>query len=56
MPKGFDSCVKRGGRVRTVSGPNKGHGLAKGEYVRYCFTNGKSYRGETKHAKLGETK
>lgn len=45
MPAGFDSCVSEGGRVRRESGPSKKHGLAKGEYVNFCYTNGKSYRG-----------
>jgi hypothetical protein len=54
MPKEFDECVKKGGRVRTVSGPNPDHGLKKGEYVRYCFLDRKVYRGEVKTAKLGE--
>jgi len=45
MPKAFNNCVKQGGRVRTISGPNKEHNLKKGEYVKYCYRNGKSYRG-----------
>lgn len=48
MPKSFDKCVKQGGRVRTVSGPSKEHGLKKGQYVRFCFLDNKSYRGEVK--------
>lgn len=48
MPADFDRCVENGGKVRTVSGPNKEHGLKKGEYVRYCTIDGKSYRGEVK--------
>jgi len=47
MPADFEKCVRDGGRVRTVSGPNKAHGLKKGEYRRYCFLKGKSYAGET---------
>ena len=47
MPKDFNTCVSENGRVRTVSGPSKKHGLAKGEYVKYCFKDGKSYRGHT---------
>jgi hypothetical protein len=41
MPHAFDSCVKKGGRVRTKS-------LSKGRYVHICFLNGKSYAGEVK--------
>ena len=48
MPAAFDRCVKRGGRVRTISGPNKEQGLKKNEYVRVCFLKGKSYRGHVK--------
>jgi len=48
MPAGFENCVKRGGKVRTVSGPDKSHGLKAGQYCRYCIIDGKSYRGEVK--------
>jgi len=48
MPKDFDNCVKRGGRVRRISGPNKQFGLEKGEYLDICFMNGEMYRGEVK--------
>ncbi len=51
MPKGFDKCQRNGGRIRTVSGPAKAHGLSKGEYVRYCYLNGESYRGHVKKKK-----
>ncbi len=45
MPKAFDSCVERGGRVRRVSGPSKAHGLKSGEFVNYCVIGGTSHRG-----------
>jgi len=51
MPAGFESCVASGGRVQRVSGPNKAHGLKRGEYVNYCFLRGKAYRGEVKTMK-----
>jgi len=51
IPKAFENCVKKGGKVRTVSGPSKEHGLKKGEYVKYCTIGGKSYRGEVKKKK-----
>lgn len=51
MPKGFENCVKRGGKVRRVSGPSKKHGLEKNEYVNYCTIDGKTYRGEVKKKK-----
>jgi len=48
LPAEFERCVKDGGRVRTVSGPNKKYGVGKGQYVHFCFKGGKSYRGEVK--------
>ena len=51
MPADFLNCVKRGGKVRTITGPNKAHGLKAGEYVHYCILNGKTYRGEVKKSK-----
>ena len=51
MPKGFDSCVKNGGKVRRVSGPSEEHGLKAGEYRNYCILNGKSHRGHVKRKK-----
>lgn len=44
MPKAFEDCVKKGGRVRTKV-------LPKGRYMRICFINGKSYAGEIKSRK-----
>lgn len=44
MPKSFDSCVKRGGRVRTKK-------LSGNRYIRLCFIGGKSYAGEARHKK-----
>lgn len=46
MPERFSVCERNGGRIRTVSGPAKEHGLGRDEYVRYCYLNGESYRGE----------
>lgn len=48
MPAAFEKCVKQGGRVRTISGPNKKAGLKKDEFVHICFKGGKSFRGEVK--------
>ena len=48
MPAGFDYCRSHGGRVRTVSGPSKKHGLGPGEYVYFCYLKGKSFRGHVK--------
>lgn len=51
MPQAFEQCVESGGKVRTVSGPNKGHGLGKNQYVKCCVLNGKSHRGHVKTKK-----
>jgi len=40
MPAAFESCVKRGGRVRSKR-------LNKDKYIKICFIGGKSYAGET---------
>lgn len=50
-PAGFNSCVESGGKVRTITGPNKEHGLKECEYVKYCYLDNKSYRGEVKTKK-----
>ena len=50
-PEGFTQCVNKGGKVRTVSGPNNEHGLKRGQYMHYCVLDGKSYRGEVKTRK-----
>lgn len=55
IPKEFEDCVRRGGKVRTESGPSKKHGLKKDEYVRYCTIGGKTYRGEVKKKKQDNT-
>lgn len=54
MPKGFERCVKNGGKVRRVSGSSKEHGLGTGKYVNYCVLGGKSYRGHVHHKKEGK--
>ena len=55
MPKDFEKCVQSGGKVRTVSGPSKEHGLENDEYVKYCYKGGKSYRGHVqKNKKIEE--
>ena len=37
MPQGFDMCQEKGGKMRTISGPNKRFGLKKGEYMHICI-------------------
>jgi len=44
MPKAFDNCVKRGGRVRTIK-------LSNGRYRKICYIGGKSYLGHIKKKK-----
>ena len=46
MPKEFTDCLSSGGKVKTVSGPSKEHGLETGEYVKFCIKDGKTHRGE----------
>jgi hypothetical protein len=54
MPAEFVACVNGGGKVRTVSGPSKEHGLKAGEYVRFCTLNGKTHRGEVRKRKTSK--
>lgn len=51
MPADFDRCVKNNGRMSTVSGPNKEHGLKAGQYVRYCYDSSGAHRGHVKTRK-----
>ena len=44
MPKAFENCIKKGGRVRRKS-------LSDGRYINLCFIDGKSYAGEVHEAK-----
>jgi len=44
MPAAFESCVKRGGRVRTKT-------LSGNRYMRICYIGGKSFAGEVKTRK-----
>lgn len=46
MPAAFTNCVKKGGKVRTLTVNKK-----KGTYMRVCYRNGKSYPGEVKTKK-----
>jgi len=49
MPKGFENCVKGGGRVRTVK-------PSAGKYMPVCYSKGKSHVGEVKTTKRSEKK
>jgi len=44
MPKDFEDCKKRGGRIRTIK-----HG--KNKYQHICYIDNKSYAGEVKTKK-----
>lgn len=48
MPADFEKCVKKGGRVRTVTGPNKQFNLEKNQYCHVCFLKGDMFKGEVK--------
>ncbi len=54
MPAAFDKAVKEGGKVRTITGPNKRFGLKAGEYMHVAFKGGKMERGEVKHKSAKE--
>ncbi|MCD6412400.1 hypothetical protein J7K91_01840 [bacterium] len=49
MPKAFLECVKKGGKVRTIT-------LPKGRYMHICFLGGKAYPGEIKKKKNARKK
>lgn len=51
MPAGFNNCVKNGGQVKTISGPNKKFGLKEGQYCYVCFDKKGMHRGHTKQKK-----
>lgn len=51
MPKAFEQCRKNGGRIRTISGPNKQWNLKQGEFVHVCFDGKGAHRGHTKKRK-----
>lgn len=40
MPAEFDRCVKGGGKVRTMSGPDRHFGLSANEYIHICYPTG----------------
>lgn len=57
MPKAFEDCRKAGGRIRTISGPNKRLGLKDDEFMRVCFReSGEMVKGEKKRKVTGEKK
>lgn len=51
MPAAFDKCRSNGGKLRTISGPNKQYGLAAREYIHICILGGKEFLGEKKKKK-----
>jgi len=44
MPAGFDTCRKKGGRVRTIK-------PTADTYLPICYLGKKSFRGEVHHVK-----
>lgn len=48
MPLAFENCRRNGGKLRTVSGPNKQFGLKEGQYIHICILDNKVFRGEVK--------
>lgn len=50
MPRAFDQCRKSGGKIRTITGPNKQFDLEEGEYRHVCWLNNEPHWGE-KHKK-----
>lgn len=48
MPKAFDDCVKKGGRVRTKK-------ISDTKYQHICYLGDKSYAGEVKTKKKRKT-
>lgn len=58
MPAEFDACQKAGGKIRTVSGPDKQWGLGDNEYMHICVRkDGTVVRGEKKtKVKIKESK
>lgn len=51
MPKDFNRCIKNGGKVWTVSGPNKKYGLKEDEYVHFCKDDKGVHMGHVKKKK-----
>ena len=49
MPKKFEECVKKGGRVRTKK-------LSGGRYMHICFIGNQSFAGEIKTKEIGNKK
>jgi len=55
MPAGFERCRNNGGKIRTVTGPNKQYGLETNQYRPICILNEKVYPGEV-HTKQRQGK
>lgn len=48
MPAAFERCRAGGGRIRTISGPNKQFNLSAGQYAHVCFDSRGAHRGHVK--------
>lgn len=51
MPESFAQCRTKGGKIKTIKGPNKDYGLLEGQYLHVCILDGKEYLGEKKQKK-----
>ena len=46
MSEEFNKCVRNGGSVRRIDGPNTTYGLKEGEYVEICTRAGESFKSD----------
>jgi len=53
MGKAFTKCVRRGGKIRTITGKNAHFEVPEGQYRRICILNDKTYKG---HLKIKKSK
>jgi hypothetical protein len=51
MPAEFEKCRRNGGRIKTISGPNKYFDVPEGHYRHVCWHNGEPAWGELKKTK-----
>lgn len=51
MPADFNNCRASGGKMRTISGPNKQFNLKVGEYMHICIKGNQVHQGEKKQKK-----
>jgi len=44
----FDACVRNGGSVRRINGPNDKYNLKEGEFVEVCTRAGEKFRSDVR--------